>query len=86
MLYALRVNLSVAIVAMVNLTALEKNLLPTVDPLLETCPRNTSTPTSGLMSSNPDYGGEFDWDENTQGTSRSGILSREILDKGIAKQ
>ena len=71
MLYALRVNLSVAIVAMVNLTALEKNLLPTVDPLLETCPRNTSVGFSGVLSSNPDYGGEFDWDENTQGSWKS---------------
>ncbi|XP_018497253.1 sialin [Galendromus occidentalis] len=67
MLYALRVNLSVAIVAVVNLTALEKNLLPTVDPLLETCPRNSSVAASGLVSTSPEYGGEFDWDENTQG-------------------
>ncbi|XP_022699616.1 sialin-like [Varroa jacobsoni] len=69
MLYSLRVNLSVAIVAMVNLTALESALPPTIDPLLETCPRNVSQdplPSSSRLAT-PDYVGEFNWDENTQG-------------------
>ncbi|KAL8609427.1 hypothetical protein ACOMHN_006614 [Nucella lapillus] len=54
--YCLRVNLSVALVAMVNSTSSNDNGTNS-----EECPENSTT------NSNSTLNGEFNWDENTQG-------------------
>ncbi|XP_059618259.1 sialin [Phlebotomus argentipes] len=57
--YAMRVNLSVAIVAMVNHTAIPDQDNSTLD---DVCPARGNSTDDG-----PVLNGEFDWDESTQG-------------------
>ncbi|XP_030764010.1 putative inorganic phosphate cotransporter isoform X2 [Sitophilus oryzae] len=58
--YAMRVNLSVAIVAMVNQTAIPQP--PNSNDTFDHCPMNGNITNSTVPST-----GEFDWDEKTQG-------------------